>query len=375
VFSDLALNPYSLPVIALVGFLLSVVLYPPFIAFLKKKEIGQFIREEGPASHAAKARTPTMGGVCFIIATICATMGSLFYYHMVEPKVLIVLAVALFCGLVGFVDDLAKFRRKANAGLSAKSRLFAELMLGGMAGACLLSVGAGTDIIVGNFPNEVITLPIPIYLMFSAFLVAGTSNALNLHDGMDGLASGTSISVLATLSILLAAFAEMLFIGSAPAGAGYASLAVCSAAAAGAVAGFLVYNRYPARIFMGDTGSLFIGGLLSGLALAGRIEIWFIPLALIYIVETLSVMAQVVYFKLTKEYTPPQPMSKPALVWLKLTKRLPGEGKRLFRMAPLHHHFEEVYEEKGVPEWEVVAGFWVAQIILCLAVLLLFRSV
>jgi phospho-N-acetylmuramoyl-pentapeptide-transferase len=119
---------------------------------------------------------------------------------------------------------------------------------------------------------------------------------------------------------------------------------------------------------MGDTGSLFIGGALAGLVAASGLLFWFIPLALIYIIETLSVIIQVVYFKLTKAYTPEQPMSKPKLILTKLTKRLPGEGKRFFRMAPLHHHFEAVGADKGIAEWQVVAGFWVAQLVICVAV-------
>jgi phospho-N-acetylmuramoyl-pentapeptide-transferase len=146
-------------------------------------------------------------------------------------------------------------------------------------------------------------------------------------------------------------------------------LAVVAASLVGAVGGFLIYNRNPAKVFMGDTGSLYLGGALASLVAASGLILWFIPLALIYIIETVSVMIQVVYFKLTKDYTPETPMSKPALLWLKLTKRLPGEGKRFFRMAPLHHHFEAVGEDKGVPEWQVVAYFWLAQLAICAAVL------
>jgi phospho-N-acetylmuramoyl-pentapeptide-transferase len=155
---------------------------------------------------------------------------------------------------------------------------------------------------------------------------------------------------------------------------GQVPLAVVATAAAGSVAGFLVYNRYKASIFMGDTGSLFLGGLMALLVVAGKLELWFIPLALVYIVETLSVIIQVVYFKLTKDYQPEKPMSAPALIWLKLTKRLPGEGKRFFKMAPLHHHFEAVGAEKGIAEWQVVAGFWLVQMALCLAVLATFSG-
>jgi phospho-N-acetylmuramoyl-pentapeptide-transferase len=132
-----------------------------------------------------------------------------------------------------------------------------------------------------------------------------------------------------------------------------------------------VFNKYPAKIFMGDTGSLFLGGLIATLAIAGGLLIWFIPLTVIYIAEALSVILQVSYFKLTKPYQPPAPMNKMALIVLKLTKRLPGEGKRLLRMAPLHHHFEAVLADKGVPEWQVVAGFWLVQLVICLAVVTL----
>jgi phospho-N-acetylmuramoyl-pentapeptide-transferase len=147
------------------------------------------------------------------------------------------------------------------------------------------------------------------------------------------------------------------------------ALSCLAMAGAGALVGFLIFNRHPAQIFMGDTGSLFIGGLIAGLVLASGLLLWFIPLSAIYIAEAISVILQVVYFKISKPYEPPKPMSAPAILWLKLTKRLPGEGKRLFRMAPLHHHFEAVLITRGLnqdqAEWQVVAGFWLAQVLLC----------
>jgi phospho-N-acetylmuramoyl-pentapeptide-transferase len=150
------------------------------------------------------------------------------------------------------------------------------------------------------------------------------------------------------------------------------ALAGIAVAASGALAGFLVYNIYPAKVFMGDTGSLYIGGLLACLVVAGGLWMWFIPLSVIYISEALSVIAQVVYFKLTKPYTPEQPMSQIALAWLKLTKRLPGEGKRLLRMAPLHHHFEALAGDEGIPEWQIVACFWLVQFLISAAVLFVY---
>ena len=141
---------------------------------------------------------------------------------------------------------------------------------------------------------------------------------------------------------------------------------------AGALAAFLLFNCYPAKIFMGDVGSLFLGGLLAALVLCSGLTIWFIPLTLIYILETLSVIIQVSYFKLTKPYNPPKPMNKISLGFYKLTHKLPGEGKRIFRMSPLHHHFEAIMADKGIQEWQVVLGFWFVQLLICFLVLAAF---
>jgi phospho-N-acetylmuramoyl-pentapeptide-transferase len=149
--------------------------------------------------------------------------------------------------------------------------------------------------------------------------------------------------------------------------------ATISATAAMALLAFLIYNKNPAKIFMGDTGSLFIGGLMATLVVASGLTLYFVPLSLIYIAEALSVMLQVTYFKLTKPYTPEKPMSQPAQIVLKLTRRLPGEGKRLFAMAPLHHHFEAVLAPKGWTEQQVVLAFWLVQIVLCLVTLACFQ--
>lgn len=191
--------------------------------------------------------------------------------------------------------------------------------------------------------------------------MAATTNAVNLHDGMDGLAAGTSAQVFATMAAMFFALNNLAY-------------ATISATAALALLGFLRYNKNPARIFMGDTGSLFIGGLMAALVVAGGLTLYFVPLSLIYIAEAVSVMAQVTYFKLTKPYKPEKPMSTPALIILKLTRRLPGEGKRLLRMAPLHHHFEAVLGPRGWTEAEVVAAFWGVQLLLCLLTLGLFHG-
>lgn len=363
-------NPLSLLVSCLVGFLISAVLFPLYIHSLKSKQIGQFIREEGPKSHSGKAMTPTMGGVCFMVSFLVAVLSWLACSMQLEHgmQAAMVVVVALLSGLIGLADDTAKLKRQANAGLSARLRLLLEFALGfALAVALLWSRGGDTFVFLGGAQSfvsgQVIWhIPLVVFLAAGAFYVAATTNAVNLHDGMDGLASGTSVLVLLTL-------AAMLFF------TGQLQLAVVAAAGAGSVGGFLIYNRYKAAIFMGDTGSLFLGGLMAALVLAGGLELWFIPLSLIYILEALSVIIQVVYFKLTKEYEPDGPMPALVVAWIKLTHKLPGEGKRFFRMAPLHHHFEAVGAERGLKEWEVVFAFWLAQLAICIAVLLIFLQV
>jgi phospho-N-acetylmuramoyl-pentapeptide-transferase len=195
--------------------------------------------------------------------------------------------------------------------------------------------------------------------LLCAFVVPATANAVNLHDGLDGLASGTAALILLTMSAIFVA-------------SGYDKLAMLCSTVSGSTLAFLVFNRHPARIFMGDTGSLFLGGTLASLALVGGILIWFVPLTLLYILETLSVIVQVVYFRLTKPFTPSVPTPTFRLVWTKLTKKLPGQGKKLFRITPLHHHLESVLRDRGWNEADVVTLFWVGQLILCAVVLCVF---
>ena len=342
-----------------VSFLLSVFLLPPFIKYLKERDIQQYLREEGPKSHAHKAKTPTGGGICFIAAFTLVATQNLIIDHAVWSPALFVVTVALVGGGIGFLDDYAKISQKSNAGISAKKRLISEAIMGAVLGAAMAlfpQYGGSSIYVTGHLTVQVGIL---ISVLLSTFLVAATTNAVNLHDGMDGLAAGTSALFLLTLTVILTSLGMM-------------SLAYLALAAAGAILGFLVFNKNPAKIFMGDTGSLFIGALISALVVASGTVLYFIPLALIYIAEAVSVMLQVSYFKLTKPYTPEKPMSQPALIVYKLRHRLPGEGKRLFRMAPLHHHFEAVLEEKGVEEWQLVAGFWVVQAALCAIVLVIF---
>jgi phospho-N-acetylmuramoyl-pentapeptide-transferase len=350
-----------LPLPALVGFLLAAALYPAYIGFLRRRKMGQFIREEGPASHAGKASTPTMGGACFAFCSILTAGSCLVFSSQLSATALLVMIIALGCGAVGLVDDLSKLQKKTNAGVSGWLRLALEFGLGLALGGYLLLSGLakiGNWSLAGLSPEWGVPAALT-YVLFSGFLVAASTNAVNLHDGMDGLAAGTAALVLAAMSIILSQ-------------SGVSDLAVVSAAVCGGLLAFLLFNRYPAQVFMGDTGSLFLGGLMAALAMSGGIQLWFIPLALIYIVETLSVMAQVIYFKLTKPYPGREKLSPLRLIWLKLTKRLPGEGRRLLRMAPLHHHFEAVAAERQISEWQVVAWFWLAQAGVCAVVLVIY---
>lgn len=316
-----------------------------------------------------------MGGLTFILST-CLTLAAVGLFSLgkgVNLSAIAVLVTGTLCGIVGLLDDSAKVRNKANKGISGQVRLAIETLLGLALGVLLLSLGKNILLLpvclsslctgavaAAGQPYLFLALPAVVYLLLAAFLAAATTNAVNLHDGMDGLAAGTACQVFATLSVMFFETNQIAY-------------ATISATAAGALLGFLIYNRNPAQIFMGDTGSLFIGGLLACLVIAGGMTLWFVPLSLIYIIEALSVIAQVVYFKLTKPYTGQKALSGPALAWFKLTKKLPGEGKRLFRMAPLHHHYEAVFSEKGVSEWQVVAWFWLVQFGLCLSVLLAFH--
>jgi phospho-N-acetylmuramoyl-pentapeptide-transferase len=377
-----------------ISFAVCVVAYPFYIGLLKRRQMEQFIRVEGPQSHAAKAKTPTMGGLLFLLVTgfvaACVFVIGFIGTHvpkltfidtagMLFPPLAVVLA-GVMCGLVGLVDDLSKINSKSNAGISAKTRLSLEFAFGfALTGALFLDQSlfqthfAPVDqlvllpnsppLVLGGF-SEIFRLGYVFAVV--PFLVAATTNAINLHDGMDGLSAGTSMLVFITLAAMLA------HLGGTTGFSIVQPLSVVAASIAGGLAAFLIYNRYPAKVFMGDTGSLFLGGMMAAIVAASGLTLWFVPLALIYILETVSVILQVGYFKLTKDYEPETPMSEPALIWLKLTKRLPGEGKRLFRMAPLHHHFEAVAEDKGIREWQVVACFWLAQLLICAVVLFCF---
>ncbi len=360
----------------LISLLTCLALLPPFLHLLGR-QMGQVLREEGPKSHAHKARTPTAGGLAFIFSTLLSAATCASFMAMNMPRaiaaLIAVLVVALTCASLGLADDLAKVKLQSNKGLSESVRLKVETFIGLLFGVFLLWQNNGNIPIwlpfehldgiwkIGLVPFIVNPL---IGVLLTAFLVVATANSLNLHDGMDGLASGTAFLVFCSMAFMLVALS--------PRNPSFILLAIVCFSAAGGLLGFFCFNRHPAKIFMGDTGSLFIGGLMAAVAAASGLLLWFIPLALIFILETLSVIIQVTYFKLTKKYEPEKPMGKWQLIRLKLTKRLPGEGKRIFRMTPLHHHFESLLAERNIQEAQVVAMFWLAQALICSFVLFVF---
>jgi phospho-N-acetylmuramoyl-pentapeptide-transferase len=350
-----------LPLVPFVfSFIATALVLPFYINWLKQVQINQFVREEGPASHASKNKTPTTGGVVFALSSLVGY----FLYSAAESSLQIsplpgatdrtigITLLALFCGMLGASDDLSKVTQKNNRGLTPRFRLITEILLGLLFGFVIFKTGACNGLWLVP-AHKFIILPSWLIIGLSIFVVTACTNAVNLHDGMDGLAAGTTALVFITLACMLSPLKDY-------------NLAAFALSCAGSLFAFLLFNRYPAKIFMGDTGSLFLGGSLAAIVLASGLALWFIPLALIYILETLSVIAQVSYFKLTKPVA--------GSIIFKLTHKLPGEGKRLFRMAPLHHHFEAVFADKGIPEWQVVLGFWLVQFLLCVLVLAVFLA-
>lgn len=285
----------ALAVTTLVGLVL--------IPFLRRKKAGQKILEIGPAWHRKKEGTPTMGGLMFI-AGIAAALLAVGYPELRQGEYshLFVFIFALFYAAIGFLDDYEKLLKKQNLGLTAGQKFILQLVVAIVFVLLLRLTGHLTPNLYVPFFN--VTLPVsePFYLVLAALIIVGTVNSVNLTDGADGLAAGVTIPVAACFCAVAALW------GKTPIG-------IIAAALCGALVGFLFFNFYPARVFMGDTGSLFLGGMVCALAFALDAPLILVPLCLVYIAETLSDIIQVTYFKLTK-------------------------GKRVFKMAPLHHHFE-----------------------------------
>ena len=289
----------------LVSFAATVVIGAALIPFLRRVKAGQSIREDGPSWHASKAGTPTMGGVMFLLGTGVA-VAAVGYPEMLRGEYghIYMYVFALIFGLIGFTDDLLGLLKKRNLGLTARMKFLLQLAVAVAFIALLRRYGYLTPDLYVPFANITVSFPESAYFVFSAFVIVGTVNAVNLTDGVDGLATGTTLPVAACFAAIALRW-----------GAQFQSIGIFAAAMVGGLLGFLVYNFNPAKIFMGDTGSLFLGGGVCALAFALDIPLILVTLGVIYIAETLSDIIQVSYFKLSG-------------------------GKRVFRMAPFHHHLE-----------------------------------
>jgi phospho-N-acetylmuramoyl-pentapeptide-transferase len=323
---------------ALSALLISLLLGPWFIRRLLKHQVGQPIRKLGPESHFSKAGTPTMGGALILFSIVIST---LLWADLANRYVWVVIVVTLVFGLIGWVDDYRKLVLQDSAGLPARWKYLAQ-SIAGLAVAWFLyataDVPAATELIVPFFKDIAIPLG-AFYILTTYFMVVGFSNAVNLTDGLDGLAIMPSVFVAAALGIFAyvaghSVFADYLALPFLP---GTGELAIFCGSLAGAGLGFLWFNTYPAQIFMGDIGALAVGAALGLIAVIVRQELVFILMAGVFVMETVSVILQVASFKLT--------------------------GKRIFRMAPIHHHFEL----KGWPEPRVIVRFWIISVILVLA--------
>ena len=267
--------------IAAIGFAVSMLVTARMIPLLRQKQFGQYIREEGPEAHLSKAGTPTMGGIAFILGTTVAVVVSMFMPASdTMGKIAILLSMYAF-GAVGFIDDYNKIAKKQNEGLTPKQKLILQAVFG-IALAIFMMTKEGTTMFIPFF-RKTVDIGI-LYIPFVVFIEIAMANAVNLTDGLDGLASSNSAIVACTFAI----------IGMSVRG-GSEPMAVAGQALFGALVGFFLYNHYPAKIFMGDTGSMALGGALSAMAIVGHME-WLLPIAgLIYVIEALSVIIQVTY--------------------------------------------------------------------------------
>ncbi|OUT37690.1 MAG: phospho-N-acetylmuramoyl-pentapeptide-transferase [bacterium TMED6] len=359
---------------AITALLISFLLGPKIIRTLQIHQIGEMIRKNGPHTHYLKEGTPTMGGIIIILSIILPTI---LWSRLDNMYTWVIISSTLFMGFIGFVDDYLKIVKKISKGLIARYKLIAQVLTGIFVAFMVLNFIDSPKIFIdhnkdyvqeisdtsisipfmaSNYKSEnningFLELPKWMYLILVIVVITATSNAVNLTDGLDGLATGLSaISILAMGAIAYASgrvdFSDYLNILYLK---GSDELLVFSFAAIGACLGFLWYNSYPASVFMGDTGSLALGTILGTLAILLRKEILLIIIGGIFVMESLSVIIQVLYFRYTKNKF--------------------GEGKRFFMMAPIHHHFEQ----KGLKESKIVIRFWIIGILLALFSLSTFK--
>jgi phospho-N-acetylmuramoyl-pentapeptide-transferase len=312
---------FSVVLGAAIAFLVTVTLGARFIEFLQTRKFGQFVREEGPETHLIKAGTPTMGGVVILMGLLAALVVVARPNVATFATLLIVSAVAG----IGLYDDWQKISKEGNEGLSVRYKLVLLTLAVVLADVLALRyVGVTQNVIVPGFDRNLVLGPgvvgITLFSVFLLLVIVGTTNAVNLTDGLDGLAAGAG--ALALLAYTAIAFLERQF-----------DVAIICGAMVGAIVGFLWYNAHPADIFMGDTGSLAIGGVLSAAAVLTKTELLLPVIGGLFVVEALSVIVQYAVFRLT------------------------GRKRRVFKMAPIHHHFEML----GWQENKVVVRFWIAQ--------------
>lgn len=316
---DLMSSGYNIYIICILSaFVLALVAGPFFIPVLTRMKFGQTVRDDGPQSHLKKTGTPTMGGILIIVA---AAVVSLAFSK--DRDMLLLLITTLLFGLIGFADDYLKIKNKRSLGLRAWQKMAAQLLVSVFVAFIASSVSqVGTEVLI-PFTGKFLDLGI-LYIPFVVFVFVATVNSVNLTDGLDGLAGGITVVVLGFFSVIALA-------------AGHVGLLVFTGAMIGALLGFLRFNSHPAQVIMGDTGSLALGGAVAALAVITKLPFFVLIIGAVYVAETLSVMIQVAYFKLTG-------------------------GKRFFKMAPLHHHFEL----SGWDESKVVSVFIIISIILSL---------
>jgi len=313
----------------LISFFITLILGRFLVPALRRLKAGQSIKEDGPTWHMGKQGTPTMGGIMFIAGTAAAliAMWNKSFEQGFAP--LFVLLFALVFGLIGFIDDYAKIKKKENTGLSAAQKFLLQLAAAVAFIVLLRTSGHLTPNLYLPFLGSTIPLPWPVYMVFAAFVVVGCVNAVNITDGVDGLAASVTFPVMAFYAAIAAIWGHE-FLG----------FGLLASALAGGLMAFLFYNFHPAKVFMGDTGSLFLGGMVCGLAFVYDMPLILILVGIVYIAETMSDIIQVAYFKAT-------------------------HGKRIFKMAPLHHHFEMC----GWSEVKVVAVFTLVTVVACLLAL------
>lgn len=291
--------------ILLLSFVITMILGLIIVPILKKLKVGQIERDDGPESHLKKQGTPTMGGIIIMLGIIIVTIAAYIYYSNIDVSVaknlIPILGLTIGFGVIGFIDDFKKLVLKNTKGLKPSLKMLGLLIISVIYVMYLIKgLNLGTDTYIPIL-KQYINIPIFAYIPFAIFVILATTNAVNLTDGIDGLSSSVCTIIITCLTIIATIF-------------GVKEIIVFGAIVIGAVLGFLIFNIHPAKVFMGDTGSLFLGGVISGIALYLKVPLILIVIAIIPVIETLSVIIQVVYFKKT--------------------------GKRVFKMAPIHHHLE-----------------------------------